>query len=392
MPKPTIGQTGWGTVLNAKLDEMDVDIAASRNGAEAFSNFRNAANGAVLTLDSGQAWHLVHETDAMRMRVESGTLTYAVTTGGAGGYAEVYLEANVSRIGATVVFDSGTTLNGSATLAIWKTEHAVPPTPVPDSALHLVLTPDYVAIQVWDEGVGPDEIGREYFDADLVDDGATEYTIEAWIDGETVNVYVSNGTMLSASDVRVVSHGGRWACWETFELDATTDSRSRFLEVWADSNNQGPRQRLLTPAVSQDLAIAVADDRLVRAIEYSGPGASSVVLGTSPAELNVDLRLPVVFPSTGTIIVEYSVYVVANAAWVLMSAFWDSSLSTQAFGQTLVNGTEVGQITARKVLNNTPGASATLHFAPWRVGGSASINTDSPSGYYASVSWAPVKQ
>lgn len=414
-PLPTVGGNNrvWGTMNNAALtdlrDEMDtaitgaeatavqanVSLALNRtDGADAYSDFRQAPDGIPVSLDSGQPWHHVAGDSDHQMRVVDGVLTNAKTTGLSAGHAEVDLGAPVQRIGATVTFGSYSTNNGSAALVIWTTQHDTGE-PIPYSPLHLSVTPVQMALALWETdppGGGIDYLDTYNFPTALTADGTTEYKIEARIRDTQIECWVSDAATgvvvgeIVASDSRVADYAGPWATWETYASDASTDSKASFVEVWAGTAAETGRARGESP----DAIRAVVQSRVANVLpivrSVSPELDESMVVGESAGEIHAGLRLPVVFPKSGALIVTVSLYVVASSSWVILKTSWDSSISSEAYAQTIVNGSCAQQIMTSFPLTNTPGATGTLHFGAFRVGGSAGITLYNLTGYKAFVS------
>lgn len=373
--------------IRANVETLQGDMARAVAGnPEAWQDVRGKPDGALTVLDSGQPWHLVQSDAASTMKIVGGAITNTATTGMAAGYAEVQLAANVTRIGATIRFAPGTTSGGSAAIVIWQTEHISPG--VPNSPLHLTVTPERIAVDIWVSGTGAANIGAVYFDQPLKTDG-TEYTVDARIVGTTIEAAISNGTRLRATDSRVASYAGPWACWETFNTNSATDARAAFVEVWADTQPMTDRARETSLYGTVEAAERVTQ-RTVTARQYAPATAVNLTLSGTTQELSSALRLPVVFPASGKVLVRYGCYVAATGSRVMLTAYWDAAKTSQAFSHTLVNGTYTGTASGSALLSYPEGTTGTLHITAWIIGGSASVLQDGPNGYVSTVSAEPV--
>lgn len=381
-------------VLSA-VDRID---ALESGNPVAYHNFRDDPDGPVSVLESGQDWHLVYTSDDLRMRVIDGALTTAATSGAVAGYAEVELPAPVLRIGATVRFTPKTEDGGLAALVIWKTDH-ITGGPIPDSPLHLKLSPYNISVDVWDSGVGPTLIGSETFLPPIPAlelDGTTEYSVDVRIIDDTIEAYVSNGVTLVASHPKVAEHAGPWACWETYALNAATMTRAEFVEVWADTRRAGARSLAPTPYDIHTQAVQMAE-RIVGettpvTAQYASNPADNKVLSGTVTELSTTLRLLTTFPASGKLLVTVSCFVEAAGAQVKLVGGWNDAFTATAFSQTVVNGSYVGQVSMTRLVTGTPGAMGFLRLGAQIIGGvgTATIRQDSVNGYVTTFAAAQV--
>lgn len=71
-------------------------------------------------------------------------------------------------------------------------------------------------------------------------DGVTEATVEVAFDGDTMTVLMPDGVVVTATDPRIRTLAGPFACWEVFQgRDGATDTKVEYLDVWADSRPSG---------------------------------------------------------------------------------------------------------------------------------------------------------
>lgn len=344
----------------------------------AYQDFRDRADGSPTELDSGQPWQYTYGSGgtASKLKVVSGFLTNDVVSGATAGYAEVNLGAPVKRLGATVTFSAASVLTGAAAaLVIWKTEHISGQ--VPDSGLHLTLSPERVQVQTVESTVFT-TLGTTYFEPNLLRDGTTEYTVDAEIVGDTAYISVSNGSTLVVTDARIASLAGTWACWEVFATDAATQTKVRFSEIWADIKSR--RVRAQAPSIFTATKMAEAAAYPVIAVSYANPTVSAhIAVGTTATNIT-QLTLTYVVPPSGKVLLEFTGYLTNPASTTVLLAFGPTGL-------VVATGVYDGPITARLVVADTPGARVVKAVSIRRIGGTdASLKNSETGGYFMTSS------
>jgi hypothetical protein len=195
-----------------------------------------AAKGtsALVSADSGQDWFVVSTVAESYPTVIGGLLTNAaVAAAGRASYANANLGASVHRIGGRVVFSAAGPGMGVAALVVWKTLMPAAIASIPDSPLHLVVGPESWSVGVWESGSYV-VLANAAFAVALANDGVTAHTIEAVISGTTATITLPDGNHV-VTDARIASLAGPWACFETKQDDASSDTKAGFTEVWAST-------------------------------------------------------------------------------------------------------------------------------------------------------------
>jgi hypothetical protein len=198
--------------------------------------FTGKPDGPITLADTGQTWDLVGSPQPEGTpRILNGKMTNVnVNTDNGAGYANCQLSGNVNKVGGRFTLGPTTTPNsGSACLIIWKT--LIPyPVVVPDSPCHLVFTDS-----LWLYGVFNDQVltvvASGWYAVPLTCDGATVYTVEVNIVGNTATITLPDGSTETVTDARIGANAGPWSCHEIYANHCDTDSRVAFVEVWAES-------------------------------------------------------------------------------------------------------------------------------------------------------------
>jgi hypothetical protein len=226
-------------IAKAKLAAgVQTSLTAADNAAPLnttmYSTFVGKTDGIPTTTDSGQTLTLVKSSAANAgLRVVSGTLTS--TENGANvsaGYAQTQLPGVVQRIGAKFSFSAGT-VTGAVNIAIWKSSITSWPT-IPDSPLHLTITPSTWGITTWNGNSPTNLVTSTTLSTALAQDG-TVYTVEAFIDGSDVYVRLPDGTSVGPfASAAVSTNAGVYTNHEVYQNDASTECKGSFVDIWAD--------------------------------------------------------------------------------------------------------------------------------------------------------------
>ena len=143
------------------------------------------------------------------------------------GYIEAHLGANVASITANFVLGAGNA-GGVATLVVWKWILQTTAN-IPDAACHLTVGKSNWNYGVWQSGVLTSLASGSLA---LTADGATVYTATVSFSGTTATITLPDGGH-SATDARIASLLGPWACFEAYQGDASVDGKPKFTSVGA---------------------------------------------------------------------------------------------------------------------------------------------------------------
>jgi hypothetical protein len=318
-------------------DLIDADIPTSvARRPELHDTYTDKGNGVPTTADTGQTWYQYPASGDQAMRVVSGKLTSLAASGGAAGYQQYDMGAPVTRIGADIVLGPYTTDTGAFAFAVWK---SLMSGTVPDANLHLTINATAWVIGWWETGVGLHIVDGGTFTTPLVADSATVYRIDAVRHDTTWTVQLPDGSVLAATDAAFGATPGEIACFEVYQMDAATDTKSAALRVWADA--QGPvvpDANTVLPLLAPLLAPGVRAS--VPVAKLYNPDAN-LAIPDPAAEVHANLRCTFVAGPTGGAIVEMSAYVQLGAATfaVLWTVFNPSGGQTASVWALSSNGT-----------------------------------------------------
>lgn len=190
--------------------------------------------------DTGQAWfHATGTawtpTNTSRLSIINGKLTNTtVEVANRAGYVTANLGANVKKIGGSFVFAAGTgaTHTGTAVFIIWK-ELLGKLSYIPNACCHFYITDVGWTFQVIENQVGA-TLASGSFDTPLTCDGATVYSANVEIVDTTATITLPDGNTATATDARIASLAGTYACFEVSQQAANTDPKAGFTAVYAD--------------------------------------------------------------------------------------------------------------------------------------------------------------
>lgn len=198
--------------------------------SQLYDTFVGKPDGPLTVADTGQTWGSITGgtvPDGTPVVLNDVFTNTADGAGSAAGYAEIELSGLATSIGATFKLSAGE--NTGAAVLIVTNESIATQGVIPDGPCHMVIGLSTWAFAVLDGS-----------DVDIIASGThtltpdTEYTCEVLMSGEDVAIKLPNDTWTRASDPRIASLAGNWACFEVFQSDASTDAKASFVDVWAD--------------------------------------------------------------------------------------------------------------------------------------------------------------
>lgn len=172
------------------------------------------------------------------------------------------LMSGVKHVGATFKFSSGTGGTIAAGLLIW--EYPIPtPYEVPNSPMHLAITPTSWELAVWTGGTesstgdftsiasGSLSLATDWNPA--VADSGTLHRCEVWISGNAATIALPNGTITTVTHAQIAAVPGNVAGWEHYRA-AGTAGFCGFQEIWASTDVEqvsvSSRQNLLNKTLT----------------------------------------------------------------------------------------------------------------------------------------------
>lgn len=350
--------------------------------------FASKGTAALTVADTGQTWSLAdNDVAGSGLSIISGKLTNtAASADASAGYAQYTLANNVKRIGADFTFSAGGAIAGSAVLVVWQTPIVDGIPAVPDSPLHLAITPTGYDYGTWTAGSLTSR-GNGTFATALTQDSATVYHAEVVLIGTSAILLLPDGSVRTITHAAIGTEAGPVACFEVYQGTASTDARASFLSVWADDADYRPGQLGV-----DDLNRALAYERLIMlpTCVYYAPGSNlSVTIPASEASVdatNLAVTFPV--PPSGKVKVTLTAYLITGADQILWSV---RSGSTTYNTQTVLNGALNGMVTYESVLTGlTPLSAYSLAWRHWGVAGGGLLKLDAASGYAATMTVTPL--
>jgi hypothetical protein len=180
-----------------------------------------------------------------RFIVQDGLLQAPSIAGVAGDRAAYWNQplAGGSRIGGTFKFAASDDLiDGNVTFIFWA--NAMPtPYAVPDTGLHLAITPNFWEYGAFESGSFT-SLGSGFLATPLTQDwnpavagSGTLYRAEVSVRGTTATIVLPDGAITTVTDARIGSIARNVACHEVY-LDGD-GPRAAFADIWADDSS-GP--------------------------------------------------------------------------------------------------------------------------------------------------------
>lgn len=219
-----------------------------------YDSFAGKGSVALTTSDSGHAYSTTGQSIPA---IISNRLTTPAASGAGTGYTQQILSADMKRIGGTFVFGSGT--NGSVVFISWK-QSIVASNPFPcDTGCHFGIQPngDW-AYGVWESQVYAVVASGSI--AALTQDDATVYSLDILIEGDTATCYLPDGSIEVVTDERIERLAGPYVTFETYQPNAATNAKGKFLTTWADTVATRAVPGALTGPVRTYLGVARLDN------------------------------------------------------------------------------------------------------------------------------------
>lgn len=214
------------------------------------------------TEDTGQAVTL-YDGNA-DSEIASGRYTYAPGSGVAASYWQVNPGAEVTRIGAKFVLGHsvGSTTGGAIALAAGNSERGAW-TNATRYNIHVVISPTS-----WNVATATRQSGSSVLNykatgtfSPALSIGDTEYTVEVYRVGNTVTLFLPDGTVSVTTDAEYSSFTGNWSFVELFASQGSTDNVPGITEHWWDTGTQYPPSNKSTiPGVYTDDVFTIRDN------------------------------------------------------------------------------------------------------------------------------------
>mgnify|MGYP001575276346 CR=1 FL=1 len=203
--------------------------------------YAGKGTAALTTADTGQVWQVDGSGDANSTPsiIDNKVTNTTVAAGARAGYFE-FENPNVNQLGASWTFTSHTTGAGAAGLLIFSSSvtaritNNVFTAAAPDAPCHLSFGPSTWSYAVIDGGSFV-VIGSGSYTA-LAADDSTVHSASVLLRANGARVTLPNGNQTTITDSRIASVAKGWPCFEIFALNASTDPKAKFTEVWADSD------------------------------------------------------------------------------------------------------------------------------------------------------------
>lgn len=325
---------GYAT-LGAEMERLRIGVFAAAAHARLFDAYATKPNGVPVLADSGQTWYQYPPSGNQAMQVVSGKLSNLQASGVAAGYQQFDLGAPVTRIGADVVFGSYTTDTGVFAILVWKTLHNS--APIPDSNLHLSLSPTHWILGTWAATVFT-QVKSGTFASALTADGATSHHLEVILRGTTATIFLPDGSIATVTDAAIGATPGQIACFETYAGEASTDSKASALAVWADASSLAGAKPpdstsdLLLPSLAALMPFGGLSKTVAA---YWQPAAQSDVAipGSATAISTTYLRLNFVVGPSGGAIVDLAGHIGLGAA---ADVYWGIVVGETGYGATVL--------------------------------------------------------
>lgn len=244
VPETEVAYIGWTpTALATDFGRYEIERGEP---AEFFASFGTMTPGdvvgqTVLTGQTSRSNHIpVIGTDTLDG--QSADIAGAFLTGPSFGawYTWWEVETEPANWGMAFVVEAGSTFNAAAGVICSDVSSITNPVDIAITSVHItVLTVGY-QISFYDGAIEPAAL-THIFDTPLADDGATIYTFQATIDGNTVTIVDPEGQTESVTDARAARLWGHTLLLEHFQPTATiaTDALFDFIAAEADAPGQG---------------------------------------------------------------------------------------------------------------------------------------------------------
>lgn len=240
---------GRGLVLDGTDDYVKTPQVATLR-----DSFAGKGSVALTTSDSGHAYAT---TGASIPAIISNRLTTPATSGAGTGYTQQVLSADMKRIGGTFVFGSGT--GGSVVFISWK-QSIVVGNPFPcDTGCHFGIQPN----GDWAYGIWENQVYAVVASGSisaLTQDDTTVYSLDILIEGDTATCYLPDGSVEVVTDERIERLAGPYVTYETYQPNAATNAKGKFLTTWADTVAARPVSGPFTGPTRTYLGVARLDN------------------------------------------------------------------------------------------------------------------------------------
>jgi hypothetical protein len=277
-----VGRATTDTLTNKTLTSPVITGPAARIGdivhrgtpratPELWMTFADKANATTMpaTFDSGQvaSWCASYGTNAQQF-INNGLLTTAPTGAGqAGGFVAGQISGNVTRIGARFVFSGGTTNGAAVVLGITQslvTQAEATGGTFPPFAVHLACGMYGWGLYYIDTTHTVQTIATGVLSPAPVNDGVTQYEIEAWVVGNTCTILLPDGSLVSYTDSHIGTYAGPYVFFQNHLNVANTDDVPAFTHFWAQSGPQNvlPNEQSTTGVASVNTGTALASAAL----------------------------------------------------------------------------------------------------------------------------------
>lgn len=357
----------------ARLADHEGRVTAAENNVselrahnpEAWMDARNHPDGEVTAFDSGQPATFYLSSVAVPLVFDGGALAYEPGDEGVrAAYLRAELRGPITRSGMTFTFDAGSTQGGSVVM-LWTPDQYVDGA---DLGAHCIIRPDVFRYEVRTAPGTFEEVYSYNFIPPLAVD-ETPYAIEIQRDGDMVTAILPDGSIHSFSHATILANTGPHVAFETFQFLCETDNFPRILTCWADAGTFSDRSSSVT-AQSLQRVVSRYQPR-IQAVTYAPSTESIVTLTDTPHEFE-ELRLGVVFPESGLLLVELTLHITATSSLVAGCVSVDGDAYSGVLTR-LIDGTTPGTIATvtTGILSDTPGVYRILRAWGIRLTGSS---------------------
>lgn len=389
---PSSGSTNWYAYAQA----LDTTArGAAQATTQAYDSFTANANGAIATLDSGQAYNLYQNDPAVAFTVTSGYLTHPLlaTTGSSAAYAGVQLTSTVGRIWADFVIPStGTGTPESIVLIVSAGRFAQ--AGFSNAASHFVITQTDWSYQTLDASpFGTTVVASGTFITPLATDTVHHVAVDFLSDRAAITLPGGARPVLTAPTPKILSYRGAHA---TIELFANVSNAAKAIKVQAWGADTEVAVASTSPFASRgDLGRALDTvPAAPRSVVYSPATTLDYAITTAQAAPNAAMAILVEYPASGRVRWEFDGYFWPTSGttfgtgvyvWLLFGS------STRGGGQIAFGVEGEGFHHYVGVLTGTPGTSETLVLnVSAGANGAANFTASDPRGIAAVISTTPL--